>query len=273
MAIDAHKNFSYSTIATAPSPADSGTSLVIAAGEGTKFPAVSFNATVWPTGVDPSTTNAEIVRVTNISTDTFTITRTQESSSARSIVVGDQIAATISAKTLTDVEQANLLDGVKADTVAQTVTRGSLIYGNSTPKLDEFVVGAADRVLTSDGTDVAWKTREKIVSITIENPTASEDIAICFFFSAVTIKEIQATVVGTSPSVTIDPYHNTSRSGGGGATDILASATAITNTTTGQNLTSFNDATIPADSWLVLKTTAQTGTVTELQVTFRYTYD
>ena len=153
---DSHKNFAYSTVATAPSPADSGTSLVVAAGDGTKFPAVSFNATVWPTGAQPLTTNAEIVRITNISTDTFTITRTQESTSARSIVVGDQIAATISAKTLTDVEQANLLDGVKADTVVQTVSRGSLIYGNSTPKWDELVVGAANTVLVSDGTDVSW---------------------------------------------------------------------------------------------------------------------
>src|SRR3990167_8462501 len=101
---DAHKNFAYSTVATAPSPAASGTSLVVAAGDGAKFPTVPFNATVWPVSVQPTTANAEIVRVTTISTDTFTITRTQESTSARTIVVGDQIANTVTAKTLTDVE-------------------------------------------------------------------------------------------------------------------------------------------------------------------------
>jgi hypothetical protein len=101
---DAHKNFAYSTIATAPSPAASGTSLVVASGQGALFPAVPFNATIWPTGAQPTSTNAEIVRVTNISSDTFTITRTQESTSARTIVVGDQIAASITAKTLTDIE-------------------------------------------------------------------------------------------------------------------------------------------------------------------------
>ena len=162
---DNHKNFSYSTVLTAPSPADSGTSLVVQSGDGAKFPTVSFNATVWPTGVQPLTTNAEIVRVTAISTDTFTITRAQESTSARSIVVGDQIAATISVKTLTDVEQANLLDGIKADTVAQTVTRGSLIYGNSTPKWDELVLGAANRVLWSDGTDISWSASPRLANI------------------------------------------------------------------------------------------------------------
>lgn len=101
---DAHKNFAASLVATAPSPASSGTSLVVTTGEGTKFPAVPFNAVIWPTGALPTTANAEIVRVTAISTDTFTITRTQESTSARTVVVGDQIAASLTAKTLTDVE-------------------------------------------------------------------------------------------------------------------------------------------------------------------------
>lgn len=106
MAFDAHKNFAVSTVATAPSPATSGTSLVVAAGEGAKFPAAPFNATVWPASTQPTSANAEIVRVTNISTDTLTITRAQEASSARTVVVSDQIAATITAKTLTDVENA-----------------------------------------------------------------------------------------------------------------------------------------------------------------------
>lgn len=101
---DAHKNFAYSTVATAPSPPTTGTSLVVAAGHGGRFPVVPFNATVWPSGAQPDVSNAEIVRVTAISTDTFTITRAQEGSTARGIVVGDQIAATITVKTLADVE-------------------------------------------------------------------------------------------------------------------------------------------------------------------------
>ena len=102
--MDAHKNFAYSTVATAPSPASSGTSLVVASGDGAKFPTPPFNCTLWIIGAQPTTTNAEIVTVTAISTDTFTIVRTQESTSARTVVVGDQIAATITAKTLNDAE-------------------------------------------------------------------------------------------------------------------------------------------------------------------------
>ena len=67
----------------------SGTSLVVAAGTGAVFPAVPFNVVVWPAGQQPVATNAEIVRVTARATDTLTITRTQEGTSARSIIIGD----------------------------------------------------------------------------------------------------------------------------------------------------------------------------------------
>lgn len=101
---DAHKNFAYSTVATAPSPASSGTSLIVQAGDGAKFPTPPFNAVIWPAGTQPLASNAEVVRVTAIATDTLTITRAQEGSSARSVVVGDQISAAITAKLLTDIE-------------------------------------------------------------------------------------------------------------------------------------------------------------------------
>lgn len=105
MSIDAHANLAISAVATAPSPATSGTSLVVTTGHGARFPAVPFNATIWPTASVADPTNAEIVRVTARSTDTLTITRAQEGTSARTVVVGDQIAASITAKTLTDTER------------------------------------------------------------------------------------------------------------------------------------------------------------------------
>lgn len=102
--IDEHKNFAISSVDTAPSPADSGTELAVLTGHGTRFPTPPFNATVWPAASPPDPENAEIVRVTAIDTDTLTIEREQEGSSARSIATGDQIAATITVKTLTDIE-------------------------------------------------------------------------------------------------------------------------------------------------------------------------
>jgi len=103
---DAHANFAIGAVATAPSPATSGTSLTVGSGQGALFPLPPFNATVWATGATPTTANAEIVRVTGRATDTFTIVRAQEGSTARTIIATDQIMAAITAKTLTDLERA-----------------------------------------------------------------------------------------------------------------------------------------------------------------------
>ncbi len=118
MAYDLHSNFSYSTVATAPSPATSGTSLVVASGQGSRFPTAPFNVVVWPANQNPVSSNAEIMRVTAVSTDTLTITRTQESTSARSIQVGDQIATNITAKWFTDIETI----------IPNSYTQGSVLF-------------------------------------------------------------------------------------------------------------------------------------------------
>jgi hypothetical protein len=132
MAFDIHKNFAYSLVATAPSPADTGLSLIVTAGDGSKFPTPPFNAVVCPGTQQPSTANAEIVRVTNISTDTFTITRNQESSNNRSIQVGDQIVAAITNKFFTDIEQY-LDQGVKttSEPIFVSVTAPTLYGGTA----------------------------------------------------------------------------------------------------------------------------------------------
>lgn len=94
-----YKNFAYSRIVTAPVPAGSGTVVEITAGDGTLFPATPFNAVIWPVGEMPLSTNAEIVTVTDTTGDVFIITRQQEGTPARNIIVGDRISATITAYT------------------------------------------------------------------------------------------------------------------------------------------------------------------------------
>lgn len=174
MAFDAHKNFAYSTVATAPSPASSGTSLVVASGDGSRFPAAPFNATVWPAGAVPTPTNAEIVRVTNISTDTLTITRAQESSSARTVVVGDQIAAAITAKTITDLEGMSGLVTTKGDL---------LVFGSALSRLG---VGSDAQVLTADSAQslgVKWAAASAGAISLIATTTLGADAASIDFSS------------------------------------------------------------------------------------------
>lgn len=107
MALDPTKNFAITTVATAPSPASSGTTLVVATGDGAKFPAPStdgaFNVIIFPEGEQPDASNAEIVRVTGRTTDTLTITRTQEGTSARTIGTGDIVMLGLTDKMIDDI--------------------------------------------------------------------------------------------------------------------------------------------------------------------------
>ena len=100
------QNLAVSTVATAPSPATSGTTLVLTTGEGARFadPATvgSYPASIWAVGALPTPANTEIVLVTAKSTDTLTITRAREGTTARTVIVGDQVAATLTAAMMAD---------------------------------------------------------------------------------------------------------------------------------------------------------------------------
>ena len=130
---DAHRNLAVSSIAVAPSPPTSGTSITDGSGEGARFPAAPFNATIGQPAALLTPLNAEIVRVTAVSGDVFTITRAQEGTAARSIAVGDLIGATVTAKTITDVEGA--FTGVARGDAANTFTQVQTIQAAGAPTL------------------------------------------------------------------------------------------------------------------------------------------
>ena len=127
--MDAHANLAVSTVAVAPIPASSGLSLTVATGQGVRFPAPPFNATVTAAGLQPDPSNSEIIRVTGVAGDVFTITRQAEpGGTARSIVATDRIAETITSKTLTDLEAAVAAgaSSVAAETSRATTAEGTL---------------------------------------------------------------------------------------------------------------------------------------------------
>jgi hypothetical protein len=81
--LDNAKNFAKVTVSTGYTAAS--TSIVLTTGHGAKLPTAPFNAVWWNSTdyADPSDDpNVEIVRVTAISTDTLTVTRAQEGTSA-----------------------------------------------------------------------------------------------------------------------------------------------------------------------------------------------
>lgn len=149
MSFDGHANFAYSTVAVAPSPALSGTTLTVQTGDGAKMPAVPFDAPVWPAGTLPLTTNAEILRVTNVTGDVLIFTRQAESSGNRSIVAGDQIAVCVTAKTLTDIESAATSLKSATSTITTTGTQTALAIPSGTGPLVIFANNAT--ILTLQG--------------------------------------------------------------------------------------------------------------------------
>jgi hypothetical protein len=83
MSLDNAKNFAKVTVSTGYDAV--ATTIVLTTGHGAKLPTAPFNAVWWNAtdfGDPADDPNAEIVRVTNISTDTLTVTRAQESTSA-----------------------------------------------------------------------------------------------------------------------------------------------------------------------------------------------
>jgi hypothetical protein len=114
--LDPYKNLALAIVATAPSPATSGTTLTLTAGQGAYLPTPPFNATAFDVKVYPTPANAEIVRVTAKAGDVLTIVRAQEGTTARAIVAGDAIAATFTTKFVTDLADAqNLTAGTLPD--------------------------------------------------------------------------------------------------------------------------------------------------------------
>jgi hypothetical protein len=116
------KDFATALIVTAPSPATSGTSLVVATGHGTRFPATPFYATIHPKSELPTLDNAEKVLVTAISTDTFTITRAQ----------GGTTAQTITGSSTYRISNAVFAADLFNTTIIKNETPGGTINGSNT---------------------------------------------------------------------------------------------------------------------------------------------
>lgn len=103
-------------------------------------------------------------------------------------------------------------------------------------------------------------------NIAILAPTASENITLFFTTQALTISKI-AHVIRGGTSVTFTIRHASTRSAAG--TEVVTGGT-VANSTTGATVTSFNSASIPANSWVWVTTSAVAGTVNELSVSVEF---
>lgn len=118
------KDYATSTVLTIPSPATSGTSLVVQTGHGARFPAAPFMATLHPPSELPTLDNAEKVEVTAKSTDTFTILRAQGDTTAKAIEAGWRISNSVF---LADIP---VVDSTTVNAAGATMNADTTLAGN-----------------------------------------------------------------------------------------------------------------------------------------------
>lgn len=155
MALDKTINFGKVEVSTGYDA--SATSIVLKTGDGAKLPVtgnfnmVWWNSTDYPDPIDDP--NREIVRVTARSTDTLTVTRGQESTSAATHNTAGKtykMILGITSKMITDID-AGLLP---------TSTGGQLLYGGAGGAWSALNIGTANQVLkvNSGATAPEWGT-------------------------------------------------------------------------------------------------------------------
>ena len=157
------KDFGTSTVATAPSPATSGTSLVVEAGHGARFPAATFYVTAHPDGELPTLDNAELLEVTAISTDTLTIVRARGDTTAKSIAIGWRVSNVIRASDYANLAGVSggqaLIGGTGSGddltlTSTSNATKGDVIINDTVEFFDSgYTYGGASNFIALRMTD------------------------------------------------------------------------------------------------------------------------
>ena len=112
------KNFALTTVESAPNPADSGTSLRVPTGHGEWFPDAPFNAVLVPANTLTTEDNSEVVRVTAVANDVFTIVRAQDYTTAKSVEVGWSIFPAAVDERLSNLDQT-VVDAIAAESAAR----------------------------------------------------------------------------------------------------------------------------------------------------------
>ena len=132
-------NNASSTIATAIS--SSATTLTVASAS--SFPSLAgADDYCYLTIQGATSTTREIVKATALSTNTFTITRAQDGTSAQSWSVGDIVELRMTAALLQDVIDAATVEGVKTN-FQYTPTSGQTVFSGADNSSNTLVINQA----------------------------------------------------------------------------------------------------------------------------------
>jgi hypothetical protein len=237
--LDNFVNFAKSSLASG-GISSSTTSITLVTGGASRFPAAPFNATIWNASnySDPSDDPAhEIVRVTVVTGDVFTVTRAQEGTAAlahNGFGKVYYIAASITAKTLSDINAGlggggTAITALTGDVTATgpgsvagtlaTVNSNTGSFGSSTA-IPNFTVNGKGLV-TAAGTNAVVAPAGTLSGNTLAGGVTASSL----------------TSFGASPTLTtptiasfINATHSHSNAAGGGQID---ATTALSNGTNG----------------------------------------
>lgn len=199
---------------------DSVTSLSVASGQGALFPTLGGSDYFYCTLANTAGT-VEIVKVTARSTDTFTIVRGQDNTTAATWLSGDRVELRLVAASLNDIpklDEANTfttaptfstaLAVASGGTGAASFTANNVLLGNGTSALQVVAPGTSGNVLTSNGT--TWQsTAASGVSLSAANTwTATQTFNGSSSTFGTTLLDTAETVnvVGSAPSSTTNLY-------------------------------------------------------------------
>lgn len=130
------------------------------------------------------------------------------------------------------------------------------------------------RYKKSDGTvaDLVGQNDPESKSITIEIPSNSELIDFFSTDAAITVYKMMAILRGTAPDLTWTVRHGTNPASG---SEIVTGGTQTSGAGSSASsvVTTFDDATIVADSYIWIETTAKSGVVTTFALTLFFNED
>ena len=204
-------NFAYGKVLTPPSPAASGTTIVLETGQGARFPNTTggqYVCVVKETNLPATPDNAEVVLVTSHdpANDTFTVTREQEGSSARTIVIGDEF-------------YLSPTDGVW-DQLDVLTTKGDILSQSAAGTYARLGVGSNDQALLADSgetTGLKWGSVGSVTLVRGETPTGDIDGS-----------NTSYTIANTPVTDSLRLYQNGVRLNEGAGNDYTISGTTIT---------------------------------------------
>jgi hypothetical protein len=159
--------------------------------------------------------------------------------------------------------------GSGATSISTTIASGAvdiaMLSATGTPSASTYLRGDNTWATVSGGSTTQSKT------LVLNNPSASENISLFYTDVAVTISKVADAVQGSTPSVTYQVNHASARNSG--SPNTLYSVGRAVTSAAGTTTTTFNDATIPAGSYVWFTTSAASGTVGDFMVTLTYTND